>query len=96
MSAQEQSNRDEIARKIAAEYDAPFLTCIPFAGFPITATQQWRRRFHLSRNRYTRRGRSPLTGLHAGTSGECGSDGAGVITGLRVYRAGAKKQSPAT
>jgi hypothetical protein len=39
MSAQEQSSRDEIARKIAAEYDA-FLTCIPFAGFPITATQQ--------------------------------------------------------
>jgi hypothetical protein len=37
MSAHEQSSSDEIARKIAAEYDAPFLTCTPFAGFPITA-----------------------------------------------------------
>jgi hypothetical protein len=42
MSAQEQSSREAIARKINAEYDAPFLTCIPFAGFPITATQQSR------------------------------------------------------
>jgi hypothetical protein len=37
MSAQEQSSREEIAIKITDEYVAPFLTCIPFAGFSVIA-----------------------------------------------------------